>query len=152
MDTNRIEKSVLLRAPRWRVWEALTDVAEFGEWFGVKLNGSFAPGECLRGRITHRGCENDPFQIKVERVHPERLLSWRWHPNAVNPRGDYSTEPTTIVVFGLEDVPGGTQLTVVESGFDQLPLSRRFEAYKANEKGWAMQMDSIQRHITRAAA
>jgi len=152
MDTDRIEKSLLLRAPRSRVWEALTDAGEFGEWFGVKLNGSFAPGECLRGTITHRGYANYQFQIKVVRVHPERLLSWRWHPNAIDPRRDYSTEPTTIVVFGLEDVPGGTQFTVVESGFDQLPLSRRLEAYKANENGWTMQMDSIQRHITRAAA
>jgi uncharacterized protein YndB with AHSA1/START domain len=151
MSTDRIEKSVFLQAPRARVWRALSNVEEFGDWFGVKLNGSFAPGARLSGKVTHKGYENYPFEFTIDRIEPERKLSWHWHPNAVDPKTNYSTEPKTLVVFELEDAPGGTNLTVTESGFDKLPSSRRNDAYQGNEKGWIMQMDSIQQHIKRAA-
>jgi uncharacterized protein YndB with AHSA1/START domain len=151
MSTDRIEKSVFLRAPRAQVWKALSDVNAFGEWFGVKLSGAFVPGARLSGNVTHEGYENVPFEITIERVEPERLLSWRWHPNAVDPKADYSAEPTTLVVFELEDAPGGTRLKVVESGFDGIPLSRKLDAYRGNEKGWTMQMESIERYVAKAA-
>ena len=151
MSTDQIKKSVFLQAPRARVWKALSDTNEFGNWFGVKLNGPFVPGSYLRGKITHKGYEHYPFEITIDRVEPERLLSWRWHPNAVDSKVDYSKEPMTLVVFELEDAPGGTRLTVVESGFDGIPESRRLDAYRGNEKGWTMQMESIQRHVSQAA-
>lgn len=151
MSTDRIEKTIFLRAPRARIWRALSDVDAFGEWFGVKLKGSFTPGARLRGTVTHKGYEHLPFEITIERVEPERLLSWRWHPHAVDSDIDYSAEPTTLVVFQLEDAPGGTRLTVVESGFDEIPLSRRPDAYRGNEKGWTSQMESIERYVARAA-
>lgn len=149
MSTDRIEKKVFLRAPRTRVWQALSDAEKFGEWFGVKLNGTFAPGARLRGKVTIPGYEHYSFELTVERVEPERLFSWRWHPHTMDPKVDYSTEPTTLVVFELEEVPGGTGLTVVESGFDGIPLTRRLEAYRGNTQGWTMQMEAIERYVTK---
>lgn len=140
----------MLRAPRGRVWRALTDAAEFATWFGVKVEGTFAPGARLRGAITHPGYEHVVFEITIERMEPERLFSWRWHPYAVEPGVDYSAEPTTLVVFELADTPDGTWLTVVESGFDQVPLARRAQAYRMNGEGWTIQMQAIEKYVTTA--
>jgi uncharacterized protein YndB with AHSA1/START domain len=148
---DRIEKHVLIRAPRARVWQALADAEQFGKWFGVKLAGSFAPGARLQGKITHKGYEHVDFEITVERMELERLLSWRWHPHAIDPHVDYSAEPTTLVVFELEDAPEGTLLRVVESGFEGIPLARRLEAYRGNEQGWAIQVKAIERYVSQTA-
>lgn len=145
--TDRIEKKVLLRAPRERVWRALTDARQFGQWFGVDLAGTFAPGQRLRGRITHKDYSHVTMEITVERLEPERLVSWRWHPYAVDPAVDYSSEPTTLVEFHLEEVANGTQLTVVESGFDRIPVARRAEAYRMNDGGWTAQVKNIERYV-----
>jgi len=150
MSTDRIEKRILLRAPRARVWRALAAAEAFGEWFGVKLEGSFAPGVRLQGRVLHPGYEHVPFEITIERMEPERLFSWRWHPHAIDPKIDYSIEPTTLVVFELEATAEGTVLTVVESGFDGIPLARRLEAYRGNDQGWAAQMEAIERYVSQA--
>lgn len=150
-NTDRIEKQVLLRAPRSRVWRALTDSQAFGEWFGVKLTDTFTPGGRVRGNITHPGYEHLPFEITIEQMEPERLFSWRWHPHAIDPGTDYSAEPTTLVVFELAEVAEGTLLTVVESGFDGIPLTRRWEAYRGNEGGWEWQMQSIEKYVSRTA-
>jgi uncharacterized protein YndB with AHSA1/START domain len=147
MSTDRIEKSVILKAPRSRVWRALSDAEEFGTWFGVKLEGAFTPGARVRGRITHPGYDHLSLEVTVERVDPEQLLSYRWHPYAIEPDVDYSAEPTTLVEFRLEDVSGGTRLTVIESGFDRIPLARRAEAFRMNEQGWAAQIENIRRHV-----
>jgi uncharacterized protein YndB with AHSA1/START domain len=147
-STDRIEKKVLLRAPRARVWRAITDAAEFGAWFRAKLEGPFVAGERVTGRITYPGYEHLTFEVTVERMDPERLFSFRWHPNAVDPKRDYSKEPTTRVEFRLEEAPGGTMLTLVESGFDQLPPERRAEAFRSNEGGWTEQMKNIERHVS----
>jgi uncharacterized protein YndB with AHSA1/START domain len=146
-DQDRIEKQIVLHAPRARVWQALADAEQFGKWFGVKLAGSFAPGVRLRGQVTHKGYEHVSFEITVERMEPERLLSWRGHPHPIDPQADYSAEPTTLVVFELADAPEGTLLTVVESGFDGIPLARRLEAYRGNEQGWSMQMKAIEKYV-----
>ena len=152
MSTDQIEKSTVLEAPRAGVWRALSDAKSFGEWFGVQLTGSFAPGARLRGKVTHKGYENIPIEFKIERMEPERFLSWQWHPYAIDPQIDYSAEPTTFVVLELDEAPaGGTRLRVRESGFDAIPSSRRREAYDANDRGWTMQMESIQRYLKKAA-
>jgi uncharacterized protein YndB with AHSA1/START domain len=151
MSTDRIEKRIVLRAPRARVWQALANAEAFGEWFGVKLKGSFAPGARLPGQVTHKGYEHVGFEITIERMEPEKLFSWRWHPHAIDPKIDYSGEPTTLVVFELEETAEGTVLTVVESGFDGIPLTRRLEAYRGNEKGWESQMKAIERYVGQAA-
>jgi uncharacterized protein YndB with AHSA1/START domain len=150
-STDRIEKRVLLKAPRGKVWRALADTQAFGQWFGVALTGSFAPGAHLRGRVTHEGYTHVLFEITVEAMEAERLLSWRWHPHAVDPGADYTAEPTTLVAFELADVEDGTLLTVVESGFDAIPLARRAEAYRGNEQGWGSQMEAIDRYVAGAA-
>ena len=147
-STDRIERKVLLTAPRSRVWHALTDPKEFGDWFGVSLQSkAMVAGKPLRGNVTHPGYEHVVFEVMIERVEPERLLSWRWHPYAVNPAIDYSGEPTTLVVFELEDAPGGTLLRVVESGFDNVPPGRRLEAFRMNSGGWDQQMKNIEKHV-----
>lgn len=147
MSTDRIEKTIVLRAPRSRVWRALASAEEFGAWFGVALEGAFAPGACLAGRITTPGHEHLTVEIAVERVEPEQLLSYRWHPYAVEPGVDYAHEPTTLVEFHLADIAGGTQLTVVESGFDGIPLARRAIAFRMNDQGWAEQLTHIARYV-----
>lgn len=148
--TDRIEKQIVLRAPRARVWRALIDPAEFGSWFGVRLETGIALGQVTRGHVTHPGYEHLVFEATVERMEPERLLAWRWHPAAVDAGADYSTEPTTLVTFTLEDAPEGTRLTVVESGFDRIPLARRAEAYRMNEGGWTAQLQNVARHVSRS--
>ncbi|PYQ17391.1 MAG: vanillate O-demethylase oxidoreductase VanB [Acidobacteria bacterium] len=151
-STDRIEKKIVLRAPRARVWRALADAEQFGAWFGVDLKGaSFRPGSRVRGRITAPGYEHLSLEVVVERMEPERRLSWRWHPYAVDPKVDYSSEPTTLVEFELQDAPEGTLLTVVESGFDRIPAARRAEAWRMNDQGWSAQMQNIERHVARSA-
>jgi len=150
-NTDRIEEKILLRVPRARVWRALTDAEEFGEWFGVKLTGAFAPGATVKGTITDKEYEGCPFELVVGRIEPRRLFSWRWHPYAVDPDADYSAEPTTLVVCELEETVDGTVLTLVESGFDTIPAARREEACRMHEEGWAAQMKSIERYLTKAA-
>ncbi len=151
-DTDRIEKRISLRAPRDRVWRALSDAGEFGAWFGVDFKGApFTPGATVRGRITNPGYEHLTMEILVDRMVPGRLFLFRWHPYAVDPMQDYSKEPMTLVVFELHDAPEGTLLTVVESGFDRIPERRRAEAFRMNEQGWAGQMKKIEAHVTRQA-
>jgi len=147
---DRIEKKVLLRAPRSRVWRAIANAEEFGEWFGVKLEGTFIPSAPIRGKITHPGYEHLTMEIQVERVEPEKYFSYRWHPYAVDPAVDYSGEPTTLVEFQLEEKDGGTLLTIIESGFDQIPPARREKAFRMNDEGWSQQAENIERHVSQA--
>ena len=132
--TDRIEKQIVLRAPRARVWRALTDAEEFGTWFRAKMNGTFAPGKLVTGRITYPGYEHLAMNVRVERMDAETLFSFRWHPHEVANDMDFENEPTTLVEFRLEEVPGGTRLTVVESGFDRVPKERRDEAGEDHEQ------------------
>jgi uncharacterized protein YndB with AHSA1/START domain len=162
MSTDRIEKKILLRAPRKRVWRALSDSTKFGTWFGMKFDGPFTPGARVRGTIVgttvdadvakaQKAHEGIPFEIAVDRIEPERLFSIRWHPNAVERDVDYSHEPTTLIVFTLEEVANGVMLTVTESGFDQIPLARRAKAFQANEQGWGMVVKLIEKYLAQAA-
>ena len=151
ITADRIEKQVQLRHPRSKVWRALTDSREFGKWFGAAFTEPFAPGVRRQGRITHKGYEHMTMDIIIEHMEPERLFSWRWHPGGAAPGEDFSDEPRTLVVFELEEVPGGTLLRVVESGFDQIPLERRAKAFSDNEGGWTMQMEAVAKHLDQAA-
>ncbi len=146
---DRIERQVRLRHPRSRVWRALTDSREFGQWFGAVFTGPFKVGARLNGRITLKGYEHMNMDITIERMEPERLFSWRWHPGAAMPGESFADEPQTTVVFELEEVGDGTLLTVVESGFDQIPLARRARALKDNEGGWTGQMKAIEAYLAR---
>ncbi len=147
MTTDRIEKKLLLHAPLGRVWRAISDSAEFGTWFGVEFDAPFEPGAAVRARFTSPKYAHMTMDVIVERVEPERLFSYRWHPYAIDPDADYSDEPTTLVEFRLEQVPEGTLLTVTESGFDAIPAARRDEAFRMNEKGWAAQVENVRRHV-----
>ena len=147
-STDRIEKTVTLRAARSRVWRAITNAEEFGAWFRVKLEGSFAQGATVRGTITHPGYEHLTMEMRIERIEAERYFAYRWHPYAVDPGVDYSPEPTTLVEFRLDEANGGTVLTIVESGFDRIPLARRAEAFRMNDGGWTEQIANIGRHVS----
>lgn len=145
--TDRIERSIHVAAPRTRVWRALSQAEEFGAWFGAELKGQrFAAGERVRGSMA--GHPEIDFDAIIERCEPEHLIAWRWHPYAPDPKRDYSAEPRTLVTFTLQDVDGGTLVTVVESGFDQLPAARRTESYPRHERGWDFQLGNLERHAT----
>ena len=158
MNTDRIEKKILLQAPRKRVWRALSDSTEFGSWFGMRFDGPFKPGVSVRGTIAptavdpeiakaQKPYEGISFEIAIEQMEPERLFSFRWHPGAVEPGYDYSAEPTTLVAFALQEVENGVMLTVTESGFDQIPMARRVKAFTANEQGWGIQVKLIEKYL-----
>lgn len=150
-NSDRIEKIITLRAPRARVWRALTEAKEFGAWFGISFDGSFVAGDRVTGRMTDASCGHEglSMEIAIERIEPETLFSYRWHPYAVDPNVDYSSEPATLVEFHLEEVEDGTKLTVVESGFDRIPAARREEALRMNDGGWSAQLANIEAYVTR---
>ena len=149
-NSDRIERQILLEAPRGKVWRALVDAESFGDWFGVNFKGQrFVAGETARGHITYPGYEHLVCEMQVERIEPEHLFAYRWHPYAVDPSADYSQEPTTLVEFALEEHADGILLRLVESGFDRVPLARRAEAYRMNSGGWDEQMRNIQNYLAR---
>ncbi|MDQ2930357.1 MAG: SRPBCC family protein [Gemmatimonadota bacterium] len=146
-STDRIEKEIVLQAPRSRVWRALTNAQEFGTWFRVKFDDAFAVGKSFRGTITIPGYEHVAMEVTIERMDAEELFSYRWHPYAMDPKVDYASEPATLVEFRLADTAEGTVLRVVESGFDRLPPGRRDEAFRMNDRGWTSQLKNIERHV-----
>jgi uncharacterized protein YndB with AHSA1/START domain len=147
-STDRIQKEIVLNAPLSRVWQAISNAQEFGEWFKVDMTGvTFEAGKPALGKMTYPGFEGHPFEIVVDRMEPERLFSFRWHPYGIDQDYDYSGEPMTLIEFVLEEVPDGTKLTVTESGFDGIPLSRRAEAFRMNRKGWEMQLQNVQAYV-----
>lgn len=145
--SDRIEKHLQLKAPVSRVWRALTDYREFGTWFCVKLAGPFVPGKEAVGQITYPGFEHVTWRAVVQRIEPERLFSFTWHPYAVEPGVDYSAEAQTLIEFRLEPSGDGTLLILTESGFDGIPAGRRAEAFRMNDNGWTQQMENIRRHV-----
>lgn len=148
---NQIEKRVELNAPATRVWRALTDHREFGQWFRVKLEGPFVPGQVARGHITHPGYEHVVWQATVREMRPESLFSFTWHPYAVDPQVDYSKEQPTLVEFRLTPTSAGTLLVITESGFDHIPAHRRMEALRMNTTGWEIQAQNIAKHVSQGA-
>lgn len=161
-STDRIVKKVLLRAPRERVWRAISDAKEFGRWFGVEFNRSFTPDAKMIGRIVPTTVDAEvasrqepyagaAFELVVDRIEPPRLFSFRWHPYAVDSTIDYTQEPSTLVVFELEEASGGTMLTITESGFDRIPIKRRAEAFVRNDEGWALQVQMVEKYVALAS-
>ncbi|WP_108473042.1 SRPBCC family protein [Rhodanobacter thiooxydans] len=149
---DRIEKRIQLKAPVSRVWRALTDHREFGAWFRVALSGPFEPGRESVGHITWPGYEHIVWRAVVQAMEPERLFSFTWHPYAIEPGVDYSAEPPTLVEFRLEPHGDGTVLTLAESGFADIPVDRRAEAFRMNDDGWGIQMENIRQHLEGTAA
>jgi uncharacterized protein YndB with AHSA1/START domain len=147
---DRIEKQIELRAPRSRVWKALTTAAQFSAWFGVKLQGEFAPKQKIEGKLTIKGLEDRTMEMKVEKMEPEHTFSFRWIPYAIEKDVDYSSEEPTLVEFSLSEIASGTLLRVTESGFDRVPLARRVKAFEMNDHGWAGQMKRIEEYLARA--
>ncbi|MGN4075569.1 SRPBCC family protein [Burkholderia gladioli] len=158
-----IEKHVVLRAPRERVWRAISEAKQFGTWFGVEFDGEFVAGTRLTGRITPTQVDPEvakmqepyrglPFEFHIERIEPMQLFSFRWHPSAVDIHADYSAEPMTLVEFRLQEAEPGTLLTIRESGFHAIPLERRAKAFTSNEGGWTHQAKLIETYLARPSA
>ncbi len=148
MEENRIEKHVDLKAAPSRVWKALTDYKEFGQWFGVKLEGPFVVGKTVSGKLTYSGLEHMQWAVDVKKMEPERLFSFTWHPYAIDVTVDYTKETPTLVEFTLEGTSsGGTHLTVTESGFEKIPANRRLEAFRMDTEGWIEQMENIAKYV-----
>ncbi len=161
MTTDRIEKRILLRASRERVWSAIADSAQFGRWFGVAFEGPFVEGQRVGGRIVPTTVDDEvagyqkPYaglacDFLVERIEPMRRFAFRWHLGAAEPEGGYASEPMTLVEFELTDAEGGILLVISESGFDQIPLARRAQAFADNEGGWEMQTRLIAKYLALA--
>ena len=157
---DRIEKSILIRSSRARVWRALVDSKEFGTWFGMRFDRAFEAGATLKGVIVptevdpevakhQKPFEGTPFEIVVDRIEPQTLFSFKWHPGAVDKSVDYSKEPMTQVTFTLEEAPGGIKVTVVESGFDKLPAERRAKAFAGNAEGWTMVVTLLEKWVAK---
>lgn len=158
MQTDRIEKKILLKAPREQLWRAISDAVRFGAWFGAEFDGPFVEGEWLNGHIVPTRVDPEvarlqaphagtPMRILVESIEPMTRFAFRWHPYAIDPEADYSEEPTTLVTFLLAEVDDGILLTITESGFDQIPADRRAQAFEANEGGWAHQTRMIETYL-----
>jgi len=145
--SDRIEKRIELNAPVSRVWRALTDYEQFGQWFRVNLETPFIPGKATRGHITYPGYEHLIMELVVTRMEPEHLFSFSWHPYAIDTQRDYSQEIPTQVEFRLEKNGEGTLLLLTESGFDRIPEDRRLTAFRANSGGWAQQMKNIEDYV-----
>lgn len=151
-STDRIEKEIVLNAPGSQVWNAIADAKKFGEWFQVDMSGvEFMAGQPVHAKMTYPGHEGKPFEMVIDRIEPERLFSFRWHPYGIDPNVDYSGEPMTLIEFRLEEVEGGTKLTITESGFDKIPLARRAEAFRMNSEGWGMQLHNIEAYVIRGS-
>jgi uncharacterized protein YndB with AHSA1/START domain len=152
MNSFRIEKRIELKAPVSRVWRAITDYREFGQWFKVKLESPFDIGQISRGQITYPGYEHITWEARVEKMEPERLFSFTWpHVRSLEKTDapiDYSDAPRTLVEFRLEPIPGGTLLILTESGFESIPADWRPEAFRRNDGGWTEQMKNIESHVT----
>jgi uncharacterized protein YndB with AHSA1/START domain len=159
---DKIEKQVILRASLARVWRAISNSTEFGSWFGVAFEAPFVAGTAIRGKIMptqvdpevakmQKPYEGQAFNITIEKLEPEKEFSFRWHPFAVDPNVDYASQPTTLVVFALKEVPEGVRLTITESGFDRIPLERRAKALAANEGGWTHQAKLIEKYLAQTA-
>ncbi len=160
MNSDQIQKQIILKSPRERVWRAISDSRCFGSWFGVEFDGPFVAGSDLHGRIVPTQVDPEvaklqepytgkPFQIRIESIEPMNRFAFRWHPFAIDPNYDYSQEPMTLVSFELSEVDGGTLLTITESGFEQIPMSRRAQAFKANDGGWTHQTQLIEKYLKR---
>lgn len=146
-ETDQLTREIVIDAPRHRVWRALTDVRQFNEWFGVALTSPFEAGKSTSGNITLAQYTHVTCTLWIEAIDPEHHFAFRWHPYAIDPAVDYSSEPTTLVTFRLDDVDAGTRLHVTESGFDAIPESRRNAAFLANGGGWSAQMQRIRDYI-----
>ena len=158
MNTDQIQKKIVLKSSRERVWRAICDSESFGAWFGVTFDGPFVAGSHMKGRIAPTQVDPEvaklqepylgmQFNIWVECIEPQKKFAFRWHPFAIDPGHDYSKEPTTLVTFELSDVEGGTLLTITESGFDQIPVERRSQAFQANDGGWTHQTKLIEKYL-----
>jgi uncharacterized protein YndB with AHSA1/START domain len=139
----KIERKTLIQAPLPRVWKALTTAQEFGAWFSSDVKGEFEAGKRMELISTHATSKGQAFHFTIERMEPERVFSWRWHPGSAKPE-----DGTTLVEFQLEETEGGTLVTVTETGFEGIALARRVKAFDENTRGWESQLDALVKYAS----
>jgi uncharacterized protein YndB with AHSA1/START domain len=155
---DKIEKVTTLKAPLAKVWAAIGDSTAFGRWFGMTIDGPFVQGQTVMGAIAKTQVDEEiakqqePYvgircELRIERIVPLELFSFRWHPGADPELGPEA--PTTLVTFELSEVPGGTRLTITESGFAGLALDKRAKAFADNEGGWEAQLSLVAKYLAR---
>jgi uncharacterized protein YndB with AHSA1/START domain len=148
---NQIQRRTVIRAPRARVWNALTNIAEFCRWFSCESAApAFQPG-VRADMISVYGGQRHKFFMEIVEMLPEHTFSWRWHPGSVAPGEDLSAEPMTFVTFTLEEAEGGTHVTVTETGFEHLFASRRSRVMGENTEGWKIQFAAFERYFGETA-
>lgn len=146
-NENRIERSIELKAPLSKVWKAITDHKEFGQWFGCQFDGPFVVGKTIPGKLNFPDFDHMQWAVDVKKMEPERLFSFTWHPYPADPAIDYTKETPTLVEFKLQSIPGGTLLTVIESGFENIPANRRLEAFRMDTEGWIEQLENVAKYV-----
>jgi uncharacterized protein YndB with AHSA1/START domain len=151
-DTNSLSRSITIKAPRSRVWQALTDSKQFGQWFGVTMETPFHAGKPAYGIIDNPNFKGMKMELAIDRVEPESFFSWRWHPYAVDPKVDYSKETPTLVTFELSEKAGVTTVVITESGFDKIPKHRQPDAFRMNGDGWSIQAERIRDYVEKKTA
>ncbi|MDQ2834133.1 MAG: SRPBCC family protein [Acidobacteriota bacterium] len=147
---DHIEKQIEITAPTSRVWQALTDSKQFGEWFQVNIDGPFTAGKPAAGQLTYPGYEGVRLEVTVKTIEPETYFAYTWHPNPCDAKADYTSEPPTLVEFRLKPTSIGTLLTVRESGFTNIPGARQAEAFRNNDNGWLKQMESLKTYAEKS--
>jgi len=145
--SDRIEKTVDLNAPVERVWQALTDHEQFGEWFKVSLDGPFVVGVLSTGQMTYPGYEHMKWRAVVVAAEPMRYFAFRWSHPGPGEVGDEAQLPSTLVEFTLAPTLAGVRLTIVESGFESIPADRRDSVFRGNEQGWEEQGRNIKAYV-----
>ncbi|NND82277.1 MAG: SRPBCC family protein [Gammaproteobacteria bacterium] len=147
---NKIVKSVELATPITRVWEAITDSREIGNWFMVDLEGPFAVGEITRGVITHPEAAGMVFTAVTTALEKPHRFAFHWPPDEFFVIEDPAAlTGTTLVEFVLQEIGAGTRLTVTESGLEALPTDLHAKVLKNNSIGWEEQMENIRNHLNR---
>ena len=160
MNQNRIEKQIVLNAPRERVWQAIVDSRRFGTWFGIEFEGPFVEHARTPGRIVPTQVDDKVAAMQepwvgmacdffVERIQPMDRFAFRWYAYPEGPDEDPDGNTMTLVEFHLQDADGGTRLTITESGFERVPAAHRAKAFTDNEGGWAMQVQLIAKYLER---
>jgi uncharacterized protein YndB with AHSA1/START domain len=132
---DRIERVVEIAHPPAEVWAALTTAEGLGSWFGDRATIDLRPGGSAQ--LTWTG--GHTADMRVERVEEPAVFGFTWRIHGL-PEDD---PRRTYVEFTLEPVGAGTRLTVVETGFAQLPEDAHHKAYDGNTRGWASELGEL---------
>ena len=137
--TFAVRRSIHIAAPVEKVWAAVTEPAHISAWFGrAAFDGS---GAGTLGTLTWEG--RDPIPVRIEAIDEPRLVAYRWSNDDAlgTPPAELDEQHSTVFTFTLEPAAGGTQLTVVETGFDV--TSDPAANLASHAEGWTQELDKL---------